>query len=617
MKVRNFKYISAFLFFSGIFSSCSESFLDQEPENVIPESEIYNDPQLVLSVLSNLYGRVNWGQHNGDYSSYNQLDEANTCYGSPWVIFTEYDRNSWRVRDYGFVRSVNLFLQGIRGSDNIQDSEKLAFEAEARFLRAWYYFCSARSLGGMPIVGDNVYTYDPNIDIETYQVPRSTESGIYDYIIRECEEISLMLSDKPTINAARANKWAALMLKARAAIYAASISKYGNLKTPDLRTEGYEAGIPADKAHGYYELALETAKYVIDNSPYNLQISDSENLGLSFYKAVCQKSDNKEVIWALDRSIEDKVTTNFTSWCMPFSMKDGVQGNALGALLNLVEAFENKDGSDSKIKTTDANGDYIYYESADAPFLNKDARLWGTIIYPSATFRNEPVLLQAGLLEKKSDGSWEKTISNLGEKKEDGTVITALDGPMATAGEKFNKTGFLVRKFLDETADSGSETRNSDMWFPRIRIAEAWLIAAEASYELMKPNDAAYYLNEVRKRGGIKQLTADEVTFEKIVNEYRVEFAFEDHRWWDLKRWRLAHEVWNGTLNGETSQMYALFPYMVYAPGDEMHGKWVFEKINSYMAPNPRYFPEKCYYGNIDDGWISNNPKLVKNPYQN
>lgn len=76
-------------------------FLNQEPENVIPESEIYNDPQLVLSVLSNLYGKVNWGQNNGDYGSYNQLDEANTCYGSPWIIFTEYDRNSWRVRDYG------------------------------------------------------------------------------------------------------------------------------------------------------------------------------------------------------------------------------------------------------------------------------------------------------------------------------------------------------------------------------------------------------------------------------------------------------------------------------------------------------------------------------------
>ncbi|WP_288179993.1 RagB/SusD family nutrient uptake outer membrane protein [Bacteroides sp. CAG:633] len=589
--------------------------MNQEPENVIPESEIYNDPQLVLSVLSNLYGKVNWGQNNGDYGSYNQLDEANTCYGSPWIIFTEYDRNSWRVRDYGFVRSVNLFLQGIRGSQNIPESDKMSFEAEARFLRAWYYFCSARSLGGMPIVEDNVYTYDPNVPIETYQLPRSTESGIYDYIIDECTQIASYLSDEPTVNAARANKWAALMLKARAAVYAASIANYGNSKTPDLKTDGGEVGIPADKAKGYYELALTTAQQIINESPYKLQISDPNNLGLSFYQAICQKSDNKEVIWALDRSVEDKVTTNFTSWCMPFSMKDGVQGNALGALLNLVEAFENRDGSDPEIKTTDESGNYVFYDSADQPFLNKDARLWGTVIYPSATYRDEPVVLQAGLLMNEG-GTWSKKISNLGETLEDGTLITALDGPMATAGEKFNKTGFLVRKFLDETQNAGSETRNSDMWFPRFRFAEALLIAAEASFELGNKSDAAKYINEVRKRGGIKELTAETITFDHIVNEYRVEFAFEDHRWWDLKRWRLAHEVWDNEIGGKTSQMYALFPYRVYAPGDENDGKWVFEKVDSYMAPNPRNFTMKCYYGSIDDGWISNNPKLVKNPYQ-
>ena len=57
-------------------AGCSESFLDQEPENVIPESMIYEDKELVLSVLSNLYGKVNWGQNNGDYGSYDQLDEA-------------------------------------------------------------------------------------------------------------------------------------------------------------------------------------------------------------------------------------------------------------------------------------------------------------------------------------------------------------------------------------------------------------------------------------------------------------------------------------------------------------------------------------------------------------
>ena len=109
----------------------------------------------------------------------------------------------------------------------------------------------------------------------------------------------------------------------------------------------------------------------------------------------------------------------------------------------------------------------------------------------------------------------------------------------------------MVRKFLDEAANAGSDTQNSEMWYPRFRFAEALLIAAEAAYELGGVNKvkAVEYINRVRARGGIKELTESTITFEHIVNEYRVEFAFEDHRWWDLKRWRLAHTVWNGVID--------------------------------------------------------------------
>lgn len=127
---------------------------------------------------------------------------------------------------------------------------------------------------------------------------------------------------------------------------------------------------------------------------------------------------------------------------------------------------------------------------------------------------------------------------------------------------------------------------------------------------------AVEYINRVRARGGIKELTESTITFEHIVNEYRVEFAFEDHRWWDLRRWRLAHTIWNGVIDSPTAQMYSLFPYKVYAPGSPYDGKWAFEKSRSYMAPNARNFTMRCYYGSIDDGWINKNPKLVKNPLQ-
>ena len=75
------------------------------------------------------------------------------------------------------------------------------------------------------------------------------------------------------------------------------------------------------------------------------------------------------------------------------------------------------------------------------------------------------------------------------------------------------------------------------MWMPRFRMSEAYMIAAEASFEL-ENGRAAEFINAVRNRAGVKPL--ETVTFENIVHEYRVEFAFEDHRYWDMKRWGLA-----------------------------------------------------------------------------
>jgi len=161
---------------------------------------------------------------------------------------------------------------------------------------------------------------------------------------------------------------------------------------------------------------------------------------------------------------------------------------------------------------------------------------------------------------------------------------------------------------------SSTRGRNSDMWFPRFRFAEAVMIAAEASFELNKQADAVTYINMVRERAGIQPLTV--VTFDDIVQENRVEFAFEDHRYWDLKRWRIADKVWNGIPNDPNAQQYALFPYVINEPGNPNNGKWVFDKQPVHMAPYPRYFQPKHYYNFIDQGWINNNPKLVKNPYQ-
>lgn len=593
-------------------TACND-FLDREPDKIMTDEQIFNDPVMIKSVLANYYGRVTWGQHVADWGSFTIIDDAARCDGGPDQRST-FEDNLWRVYDYTLVRNINQFLKGLRETTALTDAEKAPLEGEARFLRAWYYFNMCRGLGGMPIVGDDIFDYTPGMDVTSMQYPRSTEAEMYDYIISECQAIAGMMSTNKQTNSARANKWTAKMLEARAALYAGSIANYNNKMTTPIKTDGGEVGIPADKAEGYYKIALAAAEDVILNSPYELQDKRLDDKGLNFYQAVSVKENNTEVIWARDYKYPGQ-THGFTTSNAPKSHAEDIDNSWLGVVLNLVEQYEEIDtdtpGEGSKIETME-NGSYKFYDSADAPFKNRDPRLWGTVIYPNATLKSSPVILQAGQLNK-VDGKWQILTGDLDSKDAQGNIITALNGPKESNEQYINKTGFYVRKFIDETPSAGTRGRGSEMWMPRFRMAEAYMIAAEASFELNN-GKALDYINAVRNRAGVKPLKT--VTFDNIVHENRVEFAFEDHRYWDMKRWRLADKIWNGNNNDELARHRRLWPYLVVAPGDPNDGKWVFVEDYLFMSPNARYFRMQNYYNFLDLGWINNNPKLVKNPYQ-
>ena len=615
MKLKYILTIAAAAAFLVPMSSCSD-FLDQEPDKILSDDQIFNDPIMIQSTLANFYGRMEgkqWGQRtkDGDGSySMTILDEAARCDGGPDTR-TEFEDDRWRTYDYEFIRDLNQFLAGVRSATILEESEQKKLEGEARFLRAWTYFSMCRGLGGMPIVGDEVFTYESGMDISTMQIARSTEAELYDYIISECTAIADMLPTEPTTHGARATKWAALMLKARAALYAGSLANYNNKMTNPIRTAGGEVGIPAERAQGYYQTALEAAEDVINGGAYIL-MTDPADPGQAFYNALSIKDNNTEVIWALDYYYPGK-TVGFTRDNVPASHAEDIDRCYGGPILNLVEAFEYTDNRDGTIKIQDENGDYIFYDEPEDAFANKDGRLWGTVIYPGTDFRGSEVVLQAGQLVQ-NNGNWELVSGDAGSTDANGETLTSVNGPVATNNQYVNKTGFFFRKLMDETPSATTRGRGSDMWYPYFRIAEAYMIACEASFELGNQADAVKYINVIRDRAGIQPL--ESVTLDDIVRENRVEFAFEDHRYWDMKRWRLADKVWNGVANDPNAQQWALYPYRVNAPGDPNDGKWVFIKQQVNTEPYPRYFQMKNYYNFVNLDWVNNNPKFVKNPYQ-
>lgn len=594
------------------FSSCAD-FLERQPDQILTDDQVFGDAVMIRSVLANYYGRVTWGQHNDDWYGYTILDEAGKSDGGPDNI-QNYGSELWRVYDYTLIRNINQFLQGLRETTALADQEKHVYEGEARFLRAWTYFNMCRGLGGMPIVGDEVFDYVGGMDITTLQYPRSTEAGLYDYILAECDAVAELLPETRNTNSARANRWVALMLKARAAVYAGSLANYNNKMPNPIRTSGSEVGIPADRANGYYETALAAAREVINNSPYALQLNKPDDLERNFYEALSVKDNNNEVIWARDRIYPGAgQQTGFTTQNIPGSHAEDIDRAAAGPILNLVEDFEYTDDRNGAIRIRDNQGNYVFYDDPADAFANKDARLGGTVIIPNAPFKGIPVELQAGQ-KVWANGAWQTITGQPGDLDNAGRLVTSANGPNRSNEQYINKTGFFFRKFLDEAPGASTRGRNSEMWFPRFRFAEALLIASEAAMELGQGAVAVDYINQVRSRAGIQPLAA--VTLDDIVRERRVEFAFEDHRYWDLKRWRLAHIVWNGVVNNPTAQHYALFPYLVVAPGTPNDGKYVFDRLTFSNSLHPRFFELRNYYNFIDLGWQNANPKIVLNPFQ-
>ncbi|MEN6452830.1 MAG: RagB/SusD family nutrient uptake outer membrane protein [Prolixibacteraceae bacterium] len=590
---------------------CSDM-LDQSPDNILPDEEVFKDWNMIQSVLANYYGRVKWGQRIDDDWQYIFLDEACNSNGGP--DYTQnFGDNHWRVYDYDLIRNINQFLQGARSdaAAGLTVAQRNQIEGEARFLRAWTYFNMCRTLGGMPIVGDSVFSYNAGMDVVPLQIPRSTEAELYEYVMDECSEIAELLPEGHTTNSARANKWTALALKARAAVYAGSIAKYNNLMETPIKTNGGEVGISADRAAGFYQIALATSKEIMEQSGYALHDANPDR-GVNFYEATSVKDNNEEVMWTTDYKYPG-VTTQFTTRNIPRSVREDMDGTIITPILNIVEAFEYINDRNGAIKNRDVSGNYIYYNNPEGIFKDKDPRLYGTVIYSGSEFRGQEIVFQAGR-KFRVNGQWKEEIGAIGSKDAEGNLITSEDGPTTTNEQNVNKTGFCIRKFLDETPGSGSRGRGSEMWFVNFRYAEILLIAAEAAMELENHSEAVNYINLIRERAGIQPLTA--VTLNDIVRERRVELAFENHRFWDLKRWRLAHRIWNGIENDPGATHYALFPYVVNEPGSPENGKWVYDKQKAHMSVYPRYFQLKNYYNFLDQDWINRNPKLVKNPYQ-
>ncbi|MDE5941533.1 MAG: RagB/SusD family nutrient uptake outer membrane protein, partial [Muribaculaceae bacterium] len=359
---------------------------------------------------------------------------------------------------------------------------------------------------------------------------------------------------------------------------------------------------------GFYETARAAADEIISDGPYSLyeKVADpTEN----FYKLFVDKNDNPEVMWVRDFKGKDCVQYWAAGTCPAVTAFGST--NRCMPLLNLVEAYEYLDNRDGSLKVADDKGDYIFYDDPAELFLNKDPRMKATVICNGDQFAGKTIVYQAGQL-KTQNKKWRKTTGAPGVTDVDGDVITGENGPRASSGLYDNVTGFNFRKYSEEEDAARQPSTGSEVWNIYVRFAEVKLIRAEALLELGRADEGLADINDIRKRAGLGKLTS--YTIADIEQERRVEFPLEGHRYWDLKRWRRSHVVWDG--ESDSAIQWALFPYKVKDPRSQENGRWAFERVANNKRPMPRKFELRNYYNFLHNSWLANNPKLVKNPFQ-
>lgn len=628
-------YWTILLSISVVLSGCDD-WLDRDPKTIIDENQAYSSESVMNSIISAMYYRLpDWGGIYQDPGYYTQLDEG--MLGQNVNNFIEFNNDYARYYEDGYIllRDINYHLNKIKNTNVLSADKKKYYIAEARFLRAYVYFELVKRMGGIPLIED-VLIYDSDIPVTSYQVPRAKEEVIYDFIKKELEESKNDLSLPSSTQYNRASKGAALALESRAMLYAGTLAKYNSAMGIPVILPGGEVGIPQSRSGEYLQASLNAATELLEMDIYSLYDLDSDK-SKNFYKTLIASPEggiNKEVIFIK----EFKQPTNIHDWTyrnLPRTMREGgfsgIEGTYINPSLNLVDAFEYKDGTSGKVMPytdpnhrdetggeglIDGNPDsYIYFDKCEDIFKDRDPRLSATIITPGSVFAGDTINLRAGIaLYNQSTAKLEFKVGSLTNGTNhikingDSIILTADDGP---SNDTYStRTGFYVRKSMDEKPNDN--LKKSAIQFVRYRLSEVYLNAAEAAFELGFTSDARDYIKKVRERAGVA--TGATTTLEQIRNERRVELAFEGHRYFDLKRWRIADEIFDGNVASPTAMIYGLWPYRVYRPGHATHNKWIYVRKIPVSFTAPRKFVRSNYYSSFSSGALSANPKLIKNP---
>ncbi len=533
----------ALIFLTG---GCDD-FLDRAPGVTLDEMKVFGNYETAYKYQADIY--ANLSKRFCVLGSFQPAplacasDEAEASSG--WHTSNNLNIGSYNDidnvlgRDYDGIRKANTFLLYLDMIPFPNNDTKQQLTGEVYFLRAFYFHDIIKRYGGMPILNDIIL--NPNDDLN---YPRNSYKDCVNAVLSDLEKaIPLLHTTVEDNQTGRVTKGAALALKARVLLYAASPLWNDEFTNSDK-----------------WQLAANAALDVINLVESGAKVYGLYNTGVGVtdyeQQFFVRPPENNEVIFWYNDGAKIFGADEITVWAPP---GEGFQG--AGAVLptqNFIDLFEMEDGKPYH--------ESPLYDPAN-PYLHRDPRFYKTILYNGSVWQ--------------------------------GTTVQTFIGGKHRQKSTDCRTGYYVRKYLPESVNYNSSSSSFHNW-QYIRLAEVYLNYAEAINEVEGPAKAYPYINAIRSRSGMPDLPTglnQEQMRARIKNERAIELSFEEHRWWDIRRWMEGEKYFDGnfygmdiTKNGDGSFSYnkAIFETRIFRP-----------KMNLYPIPT---------------GELDKNPKYVQNP---
>ena len=580
------KYLTIGLMATTMLASCAD-ILDKKPLTEISDNDLWSDPALLKAFVNSRYNQV--GVNGAESMQSSIVDETEltwlrgcethnfarlspTDLGRMNGAWWGWDNRSWSTK-WTNISNCNIFFERVDNVGFTDEAEKTKLVGQVRFIRAFEYWDLIARWGAMPII---TKSFSINDREEIVGQKRNTYKECIDFLVRELDQAAKELpANWSGDDYGRATSVAALALKSRILLYAASPLMNEDVKIPEV---GYTTPEPdrwqkAAKAATEALDAAQTAGYEL----YNLEGDPSKNYQMIFMD---NTAANKETLFA--RMGTNSAGGESISSCDQYNNPNGYGGwGGNCPLQELVDAYEVvKDGVASKF-------DWNNPEEKANPYANRDPRFYATILYDGAKWMTRNV-------ETYFDVDSNGNITGGGK-----------DTKFGNDSWNASPTGYNMKKFMDEGYALNSWNFCARNWI-HLRMAELYLNKAEALFHTGDEEGAREALKPVRQRAGMPAVTATGADLlEAIKNERRIEFAFEEHRYFDVRRWKEAPKYFGSTVHAITIKKYP-------------DGKKTYEvdKLRSDVGGD-RKWDDKMYWLPISKSEMDKNPNLVQNPGYN